>query len=107
MATRLDLEAYQATYSRRPYLLSMLIASDQWVNAALGGYIDETLSSRCYRCREAKWRWKILERLVNGLFFWDHQTTPAGVLRHCQLAFLGELAREHLPSEFRLPLSPG
>ncbi|MBC7198144.1 MAG: hypothetical protein H5U32_02735 [Pseudomonas balearica] len=33
--------------------------------------------------------------LINALFWRDR----VGELRHCQLAYLGELAREHLPED--------
>lgn len=31
----------------RQYILEVLISVDQFVNAVLGGYADETISSRC------------------------------------------------------------
>ena len=96
---KLDAVTYQARYGRRPYWLSLLIALDQFVNALLWGYVDETLSSRAYRSAQlrtpAKRRWRLAERLINTLFWRDR----VGELRHCQLAYLGELAREHLPED--------
>lgn len=94
---KLDLDAYEAKYGRRPYGMSLLIAFDQFVNALLWGYVDETLSSRAYRSAQLrtkpKARWVYAEKLINGLFWWDRQ----GHMRHCQLAYYGELAGEHLP----------
>jgi hypothetical protein len=94
---KLDLAAYQARHGRRPYWLALLIALDQLANAMLWGYVDETLSSRAYRSAQlrtpAKRRWRLAERMINTLFWWDRQ----GALRHCQLAYYGELAGEHLP----------
>ena len=87
--TRADLSAYQAKYGRRPYWLSLLIALDQLANALLWGYVDETLSSRAHRMAGKKKRWRIAERLINWLFFWE----PG----HCRLAYQAELAREHSP----------
>lgn len=96
---KLDAVTYQARYGRRPYWLSLLIALDQFVNALLWGYVDETLSSRAYRSAQlrtpAKLRWRLAERLINTLFWRDR----VGDLRHCHLAYLGELAREHLPED--------
>lgn len=96
---KLDAEAYHARHGRRPYWLSLLIALDQLANALLWGYVDETLSSRAYRSAQlrtpAKRRWRLAERLINALFWRDR----VGELRHCQLAYLGELAREHLPED--------
>lgn len=99
MATKLDL--YTPDLARRPYWLSLLLALDQLANALLWGYVDETLSSRAYRCRDKR-RWALAERLINALFWWDRQ----GDIRHCQLAYYGELVREHMPSELRVVL-PG
>lgn len=103
---KLDAEAYQARHGRRPYWLSLLIALDQLANALLWGYVDETLSSRAYRSAQlrtpAKRRWRLAERLINGLFWRDR----AGALRHCQLAYLGELAREHSPPPPRTSPTP-
>lgn len=86
MATKLDL--YRPDHRRRPYWLGLLIATDQLANAALAGYVDETLSSRAHR--EG---WRQAERLIDSLFFWDRQ----GEIRHCELAYYGELVREHFP----------
>ena len=100
---KLDAEAYVARYGRRPYWLALLIALDQLANALLWGYVDETLSSRAYRSAQlrtpAKRRWRLAERLINALFWRDR----LGELRHCQLAYLGELAREHSPPS---PVTP-
>ena len=96
---KLDAETYHARYGLRPYWLALLIALDQLANALLWGYVDETLSSRAYRSAQlrtpAKRRWRLAERLINALFWRDR----VGELRHCQLAYLGELAREHLPKD--------
>lgn len=89
MATKTDLSNYQAKYGRRPYWLSLLIAIDQLANAILWGYVDETLSSRAHRMAESKKRWRIAERFINGLFFWEPD--------HCKVAYQAELAREHFP----------
>lgn len=51
------------TYGKRT-----LIAVDQLLNTLLGGWPDETLSSRCYRwARDGVRAWP---RRVDGLFFW-------------------------------------
>lgn len=47
---------------------------NQSINVLLGGYADETLSARAYR-RD----WKIFQRLINRLFFWQEN--------HCRQAF--------------------
>lgn len=80
-------------YKKRTYLLSVLIAVDQLLNALLFGFPDETLSSRAFRCRHKK-RWALAERVINAIFFWDRE----GSVRHCELSFLGE---KHLPERYR------
>lgn len=51
------------TYSKR-----MLIAVDQFINALLGGWLDETLYSRCYRwARDVVRDWP--RRFIDGLPF--------------------------------------
>ena len=75
------------TYSKR-----MLIAIDQLINALLGGWPDETLSSRCYRwARDGVRDWP--RRFIDGLPFWK-----AG---HCQRAYEGERKRLQCPPELR------
>ena len=86
---------YVQTRGRRSYALSLLIAVDQLVNAMLWGYVDETLSSRAYRCRDRKRRWAVAERAINTLFWRDRQ----GDMRHCQIAYYVEIAREHMPRD--------
>lgn len=101
MTTKLDITKYVAQYGMRPYWLSVLIAFDQFVNAIFWGYPDETISSRSFRCRK-KARWRIAEKIIDGIFYWDKMTLIDGrVIRHCEMSYYGELALEHLPSEYR------
>jgi len=80
------------------YLLQVLIALDQLLNALRGGWADETLSSVAYRMSLRNdagvfgWRWRICAALINGLFF-DRN--------HCRDAFLSERNSNQLPPEFR------
>ncbi len=88
------------------------IAIDQLANALLAGSPDETLSARCYRSRvrdvaagAGKRRWIVAERVVDALF------TPQDWIvrgrgewtgaRHCERAYLSEVARKHLPPAYR------
>ena len=72
----------------------ILIALDQFLNAFLGGYPDETFSSRCHRKAKAgQWFWKFLSKIVDKIFFWDK--------RHCLESFENEKRGEHLPEELR------
>ena len=54
------------------YFYHNIIAIDQLFNAITGGAADETLSSRTYRgailAEQPKKRWRVLYRLINGLF---------------------------------------
>ena len=92
---RLDL--YAPNHDRRSYWLSVLIGLDQLANTLLSGYADETLSSRAHRCN-AKRRWRVTEKIIDALFWFDSQ----GLLRHCELSYYGELAREHFPRDLSI-----
>ena len=72
--------------------LQVLIAIDQLANTLLGGFADETISSRAYRAfAEGKARWPM--RVIDALFFWQHD--------HCRQAYDSELERAQLPPEMR------
>lgn len=71
----------------------ILIAIDQFVNACIGGWADETLSCRAWRQREKKRRWKIMRRVIDALFFMQKE--------HCRQAFESEKNRRHFPPEMR------
>ena len=58
------------------YIEGLFIAFDQFINAVLGGWPDETLSSRCYRwARDGVRAWP--RRVVDGLFFGRGNTARA------------------------------
>lgn len=74
----------------------VLIAIDQLFNALTGGGADETLSSRTYRRAvltqsKPKKRWRVLYRVINGLFRDPH---------HCETAYYSELNRKQYPEDF-------
>ena len=74
------------------YIWNLLIALDQIINTACGGYPDETFSSRVHRKAEAgQWFWKRLRSLINGLFFWQQN--------HCLESYQSEQLRRHSPAE--------
>lgn len=67
---------------------------DQAVNWLLGGYPDETLSSRAHRMREKGqpvWGWTA--DFIDCLFFWQTE--------HCLQAYRSEVLRSQMPPEFR------
>jgi hypothetical protein len=72
------------------------IAGDQLLNTLLGGYADETISSRCFRCRDRQ-PYKQLRKIIDAVLFWDH----VGTKRHCELSYESEINRRHLPPEER------
>ncbi len=74
------------------YLKKIGIAIDQLCNAILGGWPDNTLSSRAYLWHKERVRsWP--RRLLNALFFWEAD--------HCKASYASELARNHLPKSMR------
>lgn len=80
---------------QHPDAWQVLVALDQLGNAILGGWADETMSSRAYRHAEIEKdkRWPMV--LIDHLFFWQDQ--------HCKQAYESELERSQLPPEMRKP----
>jgi hypothetical protein len=78
----------------KQYVVQLLIALDQLFNALLGGYADETLSSRSWRAEQkGLLAGRIFRPAIDALFFFD--------VDHCKSAFESELARAHMPGTFR------
>lgn len=69
-------------------VMQILIALDQLANAIIGGWADETLSSRAWR--EDRRR---LVVVIDCIFFWED--------RHCEASYISERKRLQLPPEFR------
>jgi hypothetical protein len=80
----------------KKYLLQNLIAFDQQLNAILGGYADETLSSRSYRAERDKKFFGIITRPIIDFVF-----ALFGDKNHCYTSYLSERDNSHLPPEFR------
>lgn len=77
------------------YLWQNALALDQLANTLLGGYADETLSSRAYRADQSGRPWgKITRPLIDTLFFWQTD--------HCHNAWVSEVQRRHLPDQLAL-----
>ena len=73
---------------------NLFIALDQFLNAFLGGYPDETFSSRTYRKALAgQWFWLFLAGVINLIFFCQEN--------HCRASYQEELAKNHGPQEIR------
>lgn len=81
----------------RNWAYQVFIACDQLINALLGGYGDETLSSYSYRLdRDGKPWGRFWRPLIDALFFWQGP-------EHCRKAYEKERQRIHLPPEMRQP----
>lgn len=78
------------------YGYHVMIAIDQLFNALTGGAADETLSSRTYRgailAKQPKKRWRVLYRVINGLFF---------DLNHCKTAYESEISGKQHDERFK------
>ena len=75
------------------YIEGLFLAFDQFINAVLGGWPDETLSSRCWREEQQGLRaWP--RKLVDGLFFWQREG-------HCKRAYEAERKRLQFPPGLR------
>lgn len=71
-----------------------LIALDQLLNALIGGWADETLSSAAYRSEQKGYFWgKITRPSIDTIFFWQ--------TNHCYQAYLSERQRLQSPPEDR------
>ena len=77
------------------YGYHVVIAIDQLFNALTGGAADETLSSRTYRgavlTEQPKKRWRVLYRLINGLFF---------DANHCKASYESEVSGKQHDKRF-------
>lgn len=68
----------------------VLIALDQLLNTILGGWPDETLSSRAYRTeQDKKILGSILRPLIDAVLFFDPE--------HCKKAYESELKGSQRP----------
>lgn len=74
------------------YGKKILIAVDQLFNTLLGGWPDETLSSRAWRWEKDGVRsWP--RRFIDTLFFFDP--------RHCRESYESEILRRQFPESLR------
>ena len=77
---------------KHPDYFQVLVAIDQLVNTLLGGYADETLSSRAWRLYVERNR-PIPKMIINAIFWWQDN--------HCKEAYESELERLHVPPQMR------
>ena len=77
---------------KHPDCFQVLIAIDQLFNTLLGGYADETLSSRAYRLELERGRpWA--RKFVDTLLWFDKD--------HCKESYESEIERRQLPPSMR------
>lgn len=77
-------------------ILNLLIALDQlvYVVITLGvGMPDETMSAAAYRMELAGKPAGVFRRFIDALFWFDAD--------HCHQAYLSEVGKKQLPSEYR------
>lgn len=77
----------------KPWLLNLLIAVDQLLNALFRGAPDETLSARAHRMRvkgQPYWGWTA--GAINLVFFWEPD--------HCKTSWESEVLRRQLPDAY-------
>lgn len=80
------------------YVLAVLIALDQLVNAILGGSPDETLSARAWRTEQSgKGLGWFFRPLIDGLAL---VLTFGRDRNHCKQAYLSELKKRQLPKDY-------
>jgi hypothetical protein len=76
------------------YVRNVAIAVDQFANAVLFGWPDETLSSRCGRSIH-RYPYKAWAKLIDAIFH------PFQGPNHCVNAYRKELTRYQFPPEMR------
>ena len=72
----------------KQYVLNILIAFDQLVNALILGQPNETISSRAWRCKDTSSFWKFMRKLIDTIFFWQKD--------HCYYSFIAEVERHQI-----------
>ena len=77
----------------RFWLKQIAIAIDQLINALIGGYADETLSSHAYRLHRDNRLFGFMRHVLDTLFWFDAD--------HCRESFLAERTKLQLPPEYR------
>jgi hypothetical protein len=77
------------------WILQVLLAVDQLLNALCGGWADETLSSRAWRLESRSAGWRRTRKAIDAVFaaFGDRQ--------HCFESYTSERLRLHFPPELR------
>jgi len=74
-------------------LKQVLIAFDQLLNALLGGWADETLSSHAYRLEQEGKSFGFMRKVIDTILWFDPN--------HCEASFENETKRMQSPPEAR------
>jgi hypothetical protein len=74
------------------WLKQVAVAFDQFLNAIIGGWADETLSARCWRLRHVP-GWNVARFVVDLVLFFDRG--------HCEASYRSEVLRLQSPPETR------
>jgi hypothetical protein len=74
-------------------MLQPIVALDQLLNTLVGGWADETISARAWRCQSYSRKWRMVRVVVDALFFWQDN--------HCRSAYFSEQERFHMPIHYR------
>lgn len=77
----------------KTYIFNILVSLDQLLNTVLGGWADETLSSRAHRAYLKNKPLKFFRYIINGIFWWQAD--------HCLQAYQYEKSRQDMPPELR------
>lgn len=78
----------------KQYLLNVVIAVDQTLNALRGGSPDETLSAAAWRTEQkGRWLGRVFRPLIDLLFAMFEED-------HCRKSFESERNGRHLPKEY-------
>jgi hypothetical protein len=76
--------------------MQVLIAVDQLANTLIGGWADETISSRSWRMEQRATRWACSRRWIDAVF-----RLCFGQQDHCFGSYTSEQVRTHFPPELR------
>jgi hypothetical protein len=78
----------------KSYLWHIFVALTQLLNTALGGWPDESTSSRLWRLdQQGGTHGHLARKVVDALFFWQSE--------HCRKSYESERARYQLPPILR------
>jgi len=75
------------------WLKQIAVAFEQCLNALLGGWADETLSSHAYRLEMTGKPFGFMRRVIDAVMFLDPD--------HCRESYLSETKRMQAPPETR------